>query len=243
MSAPISGGDVISDVVGSVGKVVSPLTASLQQWINAAVESVGTVASNVGPFVPPPFAMLLFTILFVHFVATALEANTQIAKVWPIFSVSMHELKIQLQQRVLGGNTGLVYWGSFVLGASVGASSRSYSVDAYMAMYAAMGLVFIWALNQASMTMTMTRNESVNYGSTPDVGSSDYTQTNIDFDGKLVLGGDGFPQRKALLSLTKGKPFFIVVSWLQAVTDLVIANSIPGMIYGYGLGKLVSFTS
>lgn len=236
MSAPISGGDVISDVVGSVGKVVSPLTASLQQWINAAVESVGTVASSVGPFVPPPFAMLLFTLLFVHFVAWSLEANNHIAKVWPIFTRSMHELKIQLQSNILGGTSGLVYWGSFVLGASVGASSRSYAVDAYMAAYAAMFLVFVWVINQICMTMTMEINNST-------YTSVDEVQTNLVIASKLVKSGTGYPERDAIISLTKAKPFYIVVSWLQAVTDLVVARSPAGMIYGYGLGKLVSFAA
>ena len=231
MSAPISGGDIISDVVRGVGKTVAPLTASLQQWLSSAAGAVGTVSNSVGGFVPPPFAMLLFALLFVHFLAFTIETNTKLQTFWPALAASMHELRNNLQMRVIGGADGLVYWGSFVLGASVGATSGSYAVDSGMAMYTAMFLLLVWVVNQVCLAMTMTVNKSYD-------GADAFPGSFV--SGYNITGVTG-SHRAPLLTMTKGRPFYLVVAWLQAVTDILFFRSIPGLIYGYGLGKLVSF--
>ena len=236
MSAPISGGDIISDVVRGVGKTVAPLTASLQQWLSSAAGAVGSVSNSVGGYIPPPFAMLLFALLFVHFLAYTIETNTKLQKSWPALAASMHELRNNLAMRVIGGANGLVYWGSFVLGASVGATSGSYAVDSGMAMYTAMFLLLVWVVNQVCLAMTMTYNRSIS-----DLGVDGFPGSYVANANAGGITGEAGSLRKPLLTMTKGRPIYLVVAWLQAVTDILFSRSIPGLIYGYGLGKLVSF--
>lgn len=212
----------MADVLNTVSDTVSASMKSFTDFLQNGAAKLADASGVVGDFVHPSALIFLYVILFVHFVAWALENNDNLQKKWPAFSQSMHELRNFIQQYVLGSaggyNSGLIYWGSFAMSATVTASTASITQDVQYAMYVAVFYAFVWIVNQVCMALTL---------------SADLTTGGSD-------GGPFVPNTKSpLLAEHKGRPFWILTHWLQNVTALVLFNSIRGLTYGYGAGKLV----
>lgn len=205
----------------------STMTKSMSSFVKYMTETAATVTGKLadasGPlkeYVHPSALMFLYLLLLVHFIAWAVENNTKLQHKWPAFAQSMHELRNFIQTWVLGsGNSfdsGLVYWASFAASAGVSARTGSVSEDVGYAMWISMFYVLVWIVNQSCTMLT-----------------GEHTNEN----GLNVIVGMHYAS--ALLTEGKGKPMWIVVHWLQNVTDLVLVNSIKGVTYGYGAGKVV----
>jgi hypothetical protein len=219
MSDPLSG--VANTVTDTVSASMKSFTDFLQNGAAKLAASSGIVAQ----FVHPSALVLLYVLLFVHFVAWVLENNGNLESKWPAFAQSMHELRTTLQTFVLGSSgtfdQGLVYWGSFAISATVSSQTSTVTEDVMYALYLCVFYALVFIINQVCMAALMKVDTTV--------GSTD--------------GGPMFPafpgSKAPLVNPGKGKPFWLIFTWLQNVTALVLFNSLRGVTYGYGAGKIV----
>lgn len=216
----------MSGVLNTMTDTVSASMKSFTDFLQNGAAKLADATGVVGDYVHPAALIFLYVILFVHFVAWALENNDNLQKKWPAFAQSMHELRNFIQRFVLGSNndfnSGLIYWGSFAMSATVTASTSSITEDVQYAMYVAVFYAFVWIVNQVCMALTMTEDSTTGA-----------------LDGGPFTFVAGSYIKAPLLEAHKGRPFWIIVTWLQSVTALVLFNSIRGLTYGYGAGKLV----
>ena len=212
----------MADLLSGVSGTMSASMKSFTDFLQNGAAKLADASGIVGDFVHPSALVFLYVILFIHFVAWALENNTNLQKKWPAFAQSMHELRNFIQQYVLGSagsfNSGIIYWGSFAMSATTMASTTSITEDVEYAMYVAVFYALVWIVNQVCMTLTLTPDSTIGYS-----------------DGGPFAPGTKSP----MLKEHKGRPFWIVVHWLQNITALVLLNSIRGLTYGYGVGKVV----
>lgn len=210
----------LNGITATVSDTVSASMKSFTDFLQNGAAKLADGSGILADFVHPSALIFLYVVLFVHFLAWALENNGHIEKKWPAFGESMHELRVFIQSWVLGSrdvfNQGLVYWGSFAMAATVSSSTSSITEDVSYAMYLSLFYAVVFIINQVCMAVTMTP------------------------DGYLSQDGGPIPMTKsALLSPGKGKPMWIIVHWVQSVTAIVLLNSVRGVTYGYGAGKIV----
>jgi hypothetical protein len=216
-----------STLTGITNTVSDTVSASMKSFTDFLQNGAAKLADGSGilaDFVHPSALILLYVVLFVHFFAWALENNGNLQTKWPAFSQSMHELRSFIQQWVLGSagtwSQGLVYWGSFAMSATVSSSTSSITEDVSYAMYLSLFYAVVFIINQVCMATLMNPGQEVGY----------------------TDNGPMFPpgaSKRPLLSPTKGKPLWVIVYWVQSITAIVLYNSIRGVTYGYGAGKIV----
>ena len=211
----------INGITATVSDTVSASMKSFTDFLQNGAAKLADGSGILADFVHPSALVFLYVVLLVHFFAWALENNLNLEKKWPAFANSMHELRVFIQAWVLGadGNfdRGLVYWGSFAMAATVSSSTSSITTDVSYAMYLSLFYAFVFIVNQVCMAVTMTAD------------------TYLRSDGGPV----GLSNKTPLLSANKGKPMWLIVHWLQAITAIVLLNSVRGVAYGYGAGKIV----
>ena len=142
--------------------------------------------------------------------ASAAPCSTSVQSLSGLWQ-SMHEIR-QYVQATLVQN--IVYYGSIVIGVMIGAAGGSSRFDiSIFSSYA--GLIFLLVLiNKTCAILT----------ATPTQGNSQ------------VVAPTGNP----VLSPTKNKTLYVIVSWIQKVTEVVIAQVPAGGFYGLFIGKAIS---
>lgn len=154
------------------------------------------------------FAVLLF-ILFVHFIAFALANNVGLQGWSKGLSQALFELQVWLQTVVVKL---LLYYGAFIAGLFMGAANNAIESDLYALIPYVQFLVVVYIINKTCLILTGQKNPEYTIG-----------------PGGAATG---------VLSLTKTKWLYTVVTWLETVTDIIIQQIVPGSIYGYAVGKV-----
>jgi hypothetical protein len=153
-------------------------------------------------------AVLLF-ILFIHFIAFALANNKGLQGWSKGLSQALFELQVWLQTVVVKL---LLYYGAFIAGLFMGAANNSIESDLYSLTPYVKFLVIIYIINKTCLILTGQKNPEYTTG-----------------PGGAATG---------VLSLTKTKWLYTVITWLETVTDIIIQQVVPGSIYGYAVGKV-----
>jgi hypothetical protein len=153
-------------------------------------------------------AVLLF-ILFIHFIAFSLANNKGLQGWSKGLSQALFELYVWLQTVVVKL---LLYYSAFIAGLFLGAANNSIENDLVSLLPFVQFLIVIYVINKTCLILTGQKNPEYTTG-----------------PGGAATG---------VLSLTKTKWLYTVITWLETVTDIIIQQVVPGSIYGYAVGKV-----
>jgi hypothetical protein len=153
-------------------------------------------------------AVLLF-ILFIHFIAFSLANNKGLQGWSKGLSQALFELYVWLQTVVVKL---LLYYSAFIAGLFLGAANNSIESDLVSLLPFVQFLIVIYVINKTCLILTGQKNPEYTTG-----------------PGGAATG---------VLSLTKTKWLYTVITWLETVTDIIIQQVVPGSIYGYAVGKV-----
>jgi len=162
---------------------------------------------------------LLATLLFFHFIFYCLENNQGMQKWGRAWWQVLHETRVYLQVGVIKH---VVYWGAFWVGLYLARTQGDIYGTISVVSPWVQTLTLLFILNKVCVLLT--QEKSVNPSASWPLASDDYD------DVSGVLGAT------ALLSMTRSRTAFVIVYWLQSVSDIVLQNVPSALFFGYGVG-------
>lgn len=170
-----------------------------------------SVNTKLSDYGSTTYIAVLLYMLLLHFLAFVLTNNTGIQKFSKGLSQALFELQVWLQTVVVKL---MLYYGAFILGLLIASKSRmDFAYDWGLFSPFVRLLIVVYILNKTCLLFTGQK------------------------DPEYTLGPAGQPG--GIFTLTKNKSLYVPVLWLQTVTDIFIQQIVPGMFYGYAVGKVV----
>ena len=151
---------------------------------------------------------VLFTLLFFHFLTYVLENNTGIQTNVPGLYQILFETRLLLQVTIVKN---FLYYGAFILALVQGAKDQSFLEDAAELAPITALLILVWAINKFCVWSTGNNNP-------------EYAQVGV--------------LTNPWITSAKSRTIYVLFSWTQTVTDIILQQVIPGGFYGYAVGKV-----
>lgn len=161
---------------------------------------------------------LLATLLFFHFLFFCLENNRGLQKWGTPWWQTLHETRIYLQVGIIKH---IVYWGAFWVGLYLSRTQADVYGTVTVISPWVQTLTLLFIVNKVCLLLTQQKN--VNPSASWPLSSSDYD---------AVPGLGAAP----LLSMTRSRTAYVMVTWLQNVSDIVLQNVPSALLFGYGVG-------
>ena len=222
----------------------STVSRSVVEWLRNACEVTGT-----GNYASCYYIAGLGFLLFLHYVLLTIEESTAFKSRAQGLKQAISEVRQLLQFNVVPA---LLYFGAFVGGvaqAAMGGLELS-SDDLMWGMSYAQLIVVLLLVNKFCLLLTGTKNNG-NYlsysgaysGQNQTGGQVTLTSVGLAY-ANVSVGGSGFfdrtiaPMTPALKPTSR--PWQLLFTWLQQVTDIAITNILVPSLQGFALGKLVA---
>ena len=211
----------VDQVLSGVSSAAGKLTNSVMDWIH---EVTGTLTGLTEP-APYYFTSALLVMLVIHFVLYALENNTGIQKSKSVHQ-SLYETRVFLQTAVVKH---YLYWGFFILGAMTAVSIDVNSYESFFMYFRGYGSLVLLTLlvNKVCLVLTQVYNPEYS-GSVAGTPYPPFGPGGVGEVSPINTNTHGIP----LLSATKFKAGFVVVRWVQTVTDILL-QQFPSLFFGF----------
>lgn len=222
----------------------STVSRSVVEWLRNACEVTGT-----GNYASCYYIAGLGFLLFLHYTLFTIEESTAFKDRAQGLKQAISEVRQLLQFNVVPA---LLYFGAFVGGvaqAAMGGLEIS-SDDLMWGMSYAQLIVVVLLVNKFCLLMTGQKNHGNNnlysgaFTNVQQLGGQvtltsvglGYANVSVGADTVFV---DGITPMSPALKATS-RPWFLLFTWLQQVTDIAITNILVPSLQGFALGKLVA---
>jgi hypothetical protein len=228
----------VGGIVGAATAAPQAITRSIVDWLTQACENVGG-----SDYASCYYIAGLATILFVHYILYILENLSAFQYKGQTWKQAISEARQFLQVGVVRW---LIFFASMIAGLVQGVSSglTVSSDDLEWGMSCAQLVVVVLLVNKGCVLLTGLRNfgnldpqaqvSSIGYGPISYVNVSAGAGSLNDFAVFNSTGAAGYSSAPVQPS---NKPWWVFITWVQTVTDILLSNLIYPSILGYAGGK------
>lgn len=209
----------------------------MSQISESIKNTLGKVTSmlQLDSLIPYDFGVYGAWLLLIHLVLFSLENWAWIGTIPNLFQ-SIFETRRWIQEQVI---TSLVKYGSLLMGFWAGNQGSFYDINIAIIKAAMVVLAVVLLVNKFTLVMTSQCN-------------ADFLIYNSDFPTYLMptgftnqstvcqTPGSNSTGSSPVLSMTRVKFIYILFSWLQAVTNILLQQVPSNIIYGFAIGKALA---
>lgn len=213
----------------------STVSRSVVEWLRNACEVTGT-----GNYASCYYIAGLGFLLFLHYLLFTIEMSTAFKNRAQGLKQAISEVRQLIQVNIVPA---LLYFGAFVGGiaqAAMGGLELSGD-DLMWGMSYAQLIVVLLLVNKFCLLMTGAKN----FGTNSSGAASGVALTSFVLGYQNVSTAGASPTSLLIAPMTPAlkdttRPWVLIFTWLQQVTDIAISNIIVPSLQGFALGKLVA---
>lgn len=232
-------------VIGATTAPITGVTRSIVDWLQAACESVGG-----SDYAPCYYIAGLATILFVHYILYILENLSAFQYKAQTWKQAIAETRVFLQ---IGVVRWLIYFSSMIGGLVQGSSSglQVTMSDLNWCIMWGQFISVVLLVNKSCVLLTGLRNfgnesftgnqySSVGYGP---IGYSNLTAGATTVSQATVANSTGAAPYFSAPVQPANKPWWVFLTWIQTITDILLSNMVYPAVLGYAGGKFARVAS
>ena len=205
----------------SAQKATQPLANLTSSMFEAAMDIV-----DMKGYGQTAYYALLATLLVFHLLFFCLENNSGLQKTSNQLWQSLSETRQYLQVGVVKH---VVYWGAFWVGLYLARTQTNVYAAIQVAGPWVQVLTLLFIVNKVCLLLTAIPNKRV---------SADFPLSYTSYDEVVEVTAPALymDDTEPALSPEKSKLLYVIVYWLQSVSDIVLAQTPGALAFGYAVG-------
>ena len=232
-------------VIGATTAPITGVTRSIVDWLQKACESVGG-----SDYAPCYYIAGLATILFVHYILYILENLSAFQYKAQTWKQAIAETRVFLQ---IGVVRWLIYFSSMIGGLVQGAGSglQVTMSDLEWCIMWGQFISVVLLINKSCVLLTGLRNtgnESGTGNGASSIGYGPIGYTNLSAGATSigqysVANSTGAAPYFSAPVQPANKPWWVFLTWIQTITDILLSNMVYPAVLGYAGGKFARVAS